>query len=96
MTARPATPRAGLRIAAADRRVRFAVFWIFCLCCVIASLWSTSLRVAMLVPAALAAFIAVVGPMAVLRAAPGGTSPGARSRRSAPFRPARARPTRSR
>jgi hypothetical protein len=56
---------------------------------------ATSLRVAVLVPAALAVFITVVGPVAVLRAAPAGTSPGARSRRSAPSPPARARPTRS-
>ena len=58
---------------------------------------ATSLRVAMLVPAALAVFIAVAGPVAVLRAAaPAGTSPGARSRRSAPGPRATARPTRSR
>jgi len=126
------------------RRARFAVFWIFCLCGVIASLraaglqcdyagWAvtgiglatvvpavfsavgerdagvrralswvavcayagelagsavigplagaTSLWVATPVPAALAVFIAAAGPVAVLRAAPGGTSPGARSRR---------------
>jgi hypothetical protein len=57
---------------------------------------ATSLRVVILVPAALAVFIVPVGPVAVLRAAPAGTSPGARSRRSAPSPPARARPTRSR
>ena len=57
---------------------------------------ATSLRVAMLVPEALAVFIAVVGPVAVLRAGPAETSPGARSRRSAPGPPATARPTHSR
>jgi MFS family permease len=43
VTAHQAAPRAGPRPAAVDRRARFAVFWIFCLCGVIASLWSTSL-----------------------------------------------------
>jgi hypothetical protein len=57
---------------------------------------ATSLRVAMLA-AALAGFIAVAGPAAVLgAAAPAGTSPGARSRRSAAVPPATARPMRSR
>lgn len=97
MTTRQAAARAAPRPAAADRRARFAVFWIFCVCGLIGPLaGATSLRVTMRVPAALAVFIAVAGPVAVLRAGPAGTSPGARSRRSAPGPPATARPTHSR
>ena len=45
MRARPAAGQAALPAPApaAVRRARLAVFWVFCLCGVICSLWSTSL-----------------------------------------------------